>query len=156
MLAGLAACGGGGSGGGLSPTDPGNPSEALVEALSLELVNEARRDAGLGLLLGDAAIAEVARRHSEAMRDRGFFAHDDPEGMTFADRLHAAGIGFREAGENLAQVTDAPNPAAFAHDRLIQNPEHRANILNGNFDAGGVGVARRGSSYWITQVFVRR
>jgi uncharacterized protein YkwD len=36
----------------------------------------------------------------------------------------------------------------------MQSSEHRPNILNPAFQLVGVGVARDGGSYWITQVFV--
>lgn len=150
----LVACGGSGGG---SPTAPGARSESEVEALSFDLVNRTRSDERVGPALAwDEAVAAVAREHSRDMRDRGFFSHVDPEGDDFADRLRDAGIPFTGVSENLARVTDAPNPAAFAHERFLENPAHRANILDPRFTHAGVGVARRGSTYWITQVFVRR
>ena len=150
----LAGCG---DSGGSSPTAPGATSEAEVEALSFDLVNRVRSDEGAGQALAwDEGVAAVARAHSRDMRDRGFFSHVDPEGDDFADRLREAGIPFTAVSENLARVTDAPNPAAFAHERFLENPAHRANILDSRFTHAGVGAARRGSTYWITQVFVRR
>lgn len=150
----LAACGGSGSD---SPTDPGPRSEPEVEALSFDLVNQARGEEGVGPALAwDEAVAAVARAHSRDMRDRGFFSHVDPEGDDFTDRLREAGIPFTAVSENLARVSDAPNPAAFAHERFLQNPAHRGNILDPRFTNAGVGVARRGSTYWITQLFVRQ
>lgn len=150
----LAGCGGSGSD---SPTDPGPRSEAEVEALSFDLVNQARGEEGVGPVLAwNEAVAAVARAHSRDMRDRGFFSHVDPEGDDFTDRLREAGIPFTAVSENLARVTDAQNPAAFAHERFLQNPAHRGNILDPRFTHAGVGVARRGSTYWITQLFVRR
>lgn len=150
------ASGCGGSGGG-SPTDPGPRSEPEVEALSFDLVNQTRSDEDAGPALAwNEAVAAVARAHSRDMRDRGFFSHVDPEGDDFTDRLREAGIPFTAVSENLARVSDAPNPAAFAHERFLQNPAHRGNILDPRFTHAGVGVARRGSTYWITQLFVRR
>lgn len=148
----LAACGGSGGG----PTDPGGGSEAQVESRSFELLNQARRDQGVQPDLAfDPQIAEVARAYSRAMRDRGFFSHIDPEGHDFVFRLRQAGVAFTTAGENLAMVTVAGDPAGFAHDRFLANPDHRANILDARLTHAGVGVARQGSTYWITQLFVR-
>jgi uncharacterized protein YkwD len=146
------ACSGGGGGG---PTAPGSPSVAEVESASFQLLNQARTTAGLPALQLDPALSAIARAHSEAMRDRGFFDHRDPvTGKTFTDRLRDAGQAFRTAGENLAMVTNAADPAGFAHSNLFASPEHRADMLNPSFNRVGVGVAQAGTSYWLTQLFV--
>lgn len=146
------ACAGGGGGG---PTEPGAPSVAQAEATSFQLINQARQAAGAPLLQLDLALSVVARAHSEAMRDHGFFGHDDPvTGKTFLDRLLDSGQPFRSAGENLATTTNAADPAGFAHANLVASPEHRADMLNPSFDRVGVGVARSGNTYWFTQLFV--
>jgi uncharacterized protein YkwD len=150
------ACGGSGGGGG-SPTEPGRPTVAQIEAQSFGLLNAARQAAGLQPLLLDPALSAIARSHSEAMRDRGFFGHVDPvTGMSFPERLAGGGQGFRSAGENLVQVTNAADPGAMAHDRLLASPEHRAAILDPSFGHVGVGAASSGTTYWITQLFVER
>lgn len=147
------ACSGGG--GGSSPTAPGPPSVAQVENGSFVLLNQARATAGLPALQLDPALSAIARAHSEAMRDRGFFDHRDPTtGKTFTDRLRDGGQAFRTAGENLAMLTNAADPAGFAHSNLFASPEHRADMLNPTFDRVGVGVAQAGNSYWLTQLFV--
>jgi len=149
----FAACGGSGG----SPTDPGGASVAQVEAQSFALVNQARQAEGVQpQLVHDARLDEVARAYSEAMRDRGFFSHIDPEGHDFVFRLQQGGIGFRAAGENLARVMNASDPAAFAHQLFLENPEHRGNILDPRLTDAGVGVAREGRTYWITQLYIRR
>jgi len=148
----LSACGGGS---GSSPTDPGGLSVAAVENGSFLLVNQARTDAGLDPLQYDPDIAAVARAHSEAMRDLGFFGHIDPSGQSFSDRLHAAGIQFTEVAENLGRVENAADPAGFLDQQFLTSTNHRANILNPDFTRIGVGVARLGNTWWITQDFVR-
>ncbi len=145
------ACGGGSSG----PTAPAEVSAFQVESQLSELINQARRADGVEPQLAmDPAVAQVARAHSEAMRDRGFFSHADPDGKRLRDRLRAAGIAFRSAGENLARVDGSPDPAGEAHRMLMGSASHRENILAERFDLAGVGVARQGGTYWITQVFI--
>lgn len=150
----LLSCGGSAG----SPTDPGMPgvAEAEIEYFSFELVNRARGQEREGELTHDATLADVARLHSRRMRDRGFFSHVDPDGKGFSDRLRQAGVHVTVAGENLAIVEGSDSPASTAHRAFLNNPGHRANMLDGRFTHGGVGVARRGDSYWITQLFVRR
>lgn len=146
-----------GGSGGSSPTDPAVAREVEIEFLSFDLVNRARRDEGVGTeLVFDARLAEVARAHSEAMRDQGFFDHVDPAGHDFGFRLRQGGVVFTVAGENLAQVANSGDPAAVAHRGFLNNPAHRTNVLDPRFTHGGVGVAHRAGTYWVTQLFVRR
>jgi uncharacterized protein YkwD len=143
---------------GSSPTAPGQggPSGLAVEGSSYARVNESRRGDGKPELLLDPVLSEVARIYSRRMRDEGFFGHEDGAGKGLRDRLAAAGIGFSIAGENLAQVQSADDPAARAHQVLMGNAAHRANILDGRYTEIGIGVAQSGDTYWITQVFLRR
>lgn len=147
----VVACGGGSSG----PTQPAELGASQVESQSRGLVNSERSTEQISMLAGDQLAAMVAREHSEAMRDRGFFSHVDPDGKTLRDRLRAAGVSFRIAGENLAQVDGSPDPAGHAHNLLMQSKSHRDNILSDDFEMIGVGVAREGGSYWITQIFIK-
>ena len=66
----------------------------------------------------------------------GYFAHNSPVSGSPSDRLQAAGISFRVAGENLAY---APT-VEIAHRGLMNSPGHRANILSPDFTRVGIGV----------------
>ncbi len=146
----LAGCSGGGS----SPTAPKQISEASIAAESFALVNGARKDERLGELEFNAELSRVARLHSEAMRDGNFFGHSGPTSSGLRQRLRGSGVVFTAAAENLALVQHPTSPAGLAHQQLMQSPSHRSNILDDRFGILGVGVARRGDSFWITQIFV--
>lgn len=150
-IASLVACGGSSG----SPTDPIVMDTASVASQSFELINSARADHGVGSLTFDPELSRIARKHSEAMRDRGFFAHRDPEGNGLRSRLRANGVTFSAAGENLALVSDTGNPAGVAHQQLLASTEHRDVMLAGRFARAGVGVAQAGDSFWITQIFLK-
>ena len=151
ILLAVVGCGGGG---GLSPTTP-NASVAQIEHGSFQLVNAEREvNEVLPRLGGDPQLEMLAREHSELMRDEGFFAHTQPSGKTLQQRLASAGFSFTLVGENLARVTNAGDPAGYAHTVLMQNAGHRANILNGKYGRLGVGVATEGKTVWITQIYV--
>jgi hypothetical protein len=45
---------------------------------------------------------------------------------------------------------------AGAHDTLMHSPPHRANILDPDYNAIGVGVLRSGDNIWVTEDFARR
>jgi uncharacterized protein YkwD/uncharacterized membrane protein required for colicin V production len=107
-----------------------------LEAQMLEMVNRERTAAGLKALAPDPALTEVARAHSADMFERGYFAHVTPEGLTPFDRMAAAHITFRIAGENLAL---APT-VKLAHTGLMNSPGHRANILRPDFGRVGIGI----------------
>lgn len=109
-----------------------------AEERLLELLNEARRKEGLGVLVRDASIDEVARGHSGDMLRRGYFAHETPEGTSPFDRMLQGGVRFRAAAENLAL---APN-AEIAHQGLMDSPGHRANIMEPEFTRVGIGAVR--------------
>ncbi len=146
------ACSGGASDG---PSAPTAASESEVEFQSFQLVNSARRENGVQpQLVFDQLTSSVARAHSEAMRDSGFFGHDGPDG-SLSQRLRAAGVSYSAAGENVAKVVSRPDPAASAHAEFLASPVHRGNILSGEWRLAGVGVARSGDSYWLTQIFIR-
>lgn len=154
-LAVVTACGGGGGGPAAPTATLSAASEAEVEFRSYTLVNDSRRQQQVEPELDlEALLSSVARAHSEAMRDRGFYSHQDPQGRTVSARLREAGVSFTDAGENIALVDQAIDPAALAHSDLMGSDSHRANILDGGYQVIGVGVARSGNTYWITQVFV--
>lgn len=146
----LAACGSGSGG----PTAPADLAPGLVESESGSLVNQARGARQLGPLSFDPQLAEVARAHSEAMLDQGFLAHTGASDDSLRDRLRAAGVSYRSAGQNLAQVQAAVDPAGEAHAQLVASQGHRDNIVDPRFQLVGVGVAKDGGTYWITQIFI--
>ncbi len=149
LLAGvLLACGS-------SPTAPHEPTPSEVEARSLELVNDARAAAGVPPMSLSEAVAAVARAHSVRMRDEGFFGHMGSDHLGLTARLQAAGIAFHGAAENLARTTGIADPAGFAHTELMASEEHREHILGPDYRLAGVGVARAGDTFWLTQIFIQ-
>jgi uncharacterized protein YkwD len=108
----------------------------FLETQMLQLVNEERAKAGLKPLRADPELARVARNHSQDMFRRGYFAHENPDGQDPFDRMRAANVKFRAAGENLALA----QTLEIAHTNLMNSPGHRANILNPSFGRLGIGV----------------
>ena len=126
------------------------PIDEPSEARMLELLTQERVRAGLQPLIRDPAIDAVARAHAVDMLQRGYFAHESPEGRTPFDRMRQGNIPFVAAGENLAL---APT-VALAHQGLMDSPGHRANILHPSFRRVGIGAARAdGRGRMFTQDF---
>ncbi len=155
VLAGLSsACGGNGE---ESPTSANEGLQAAdVGFLSLQLANEARSSQKVKPPLGqEPAASRVARIHSEAMRDEGFFGHTNSNGDGLRRRLDKAGVQYSAAAENLAEVHHKSRPAQLAHEQLMASASHRKNILSPQYKLAGVGVAKAGDTYWITQIFIK-
>jgi uncharacterized protein YkwD len=133
---------------------------ALASSSDLETeiasrINAIRNEHGLAPLRSNPALTDVARQHSRSMGREGFFAHEDPGGDSVADRLRAAGLGYRALGENLARSRNAPDPAAAAIRGWMASDGHRRNILREAFTETGVGVWRDGETVYVTQIFRR-
>jgi uncharacterized protein YkwD len=126
-------------------TEPAPVARAAVPAL----VNEARVDAGCGALTADPALAAVARAHSADMRDRDYFSHTSPEGLSPFDRAERAGIDYSRA-ENIAF---GQADATAVMEAWLESPGHRANILDCELTKLGVGVAEGPGGPWWTQLF---
>ncbi len=122
------------------------------EQAMVNLVNRARTENGLNPLAIDPELTAVSRGHSEEMFRLGYFAHTSPVTGNSGDRLNAAGVTYLVAGENLAF---APS-VTTAHTRLMQSPDHYANIMNPNFTRIGIGIVEADNrGLMVTQTFAK-
>ena len=139
-------------------SSPSRNQATEVERRAFDRTNTVRVENGLAPLAWDPALCRMARFHSESMMQRGYFAHETPEGERLKDRAHAVGIAhFRVLGENIAYNQGYDDPGAFGVQRWMTSPGHRANILSNEFEqsAIGVSIAADGTVY-LTQVFLKR
>lgn len=104
-----------------------------------EAVDRRRREHGLPPLAADPCLEAVAQSYAETSLAAGRMQHVAPDGSTPGDRVRAAGCGFLAVGENLAT---GPTGAEAAVDGWMASPGHRRNLLDPEFSALGVGVAR--------------
>jgi uncharacterized protein YkwD len=131
------------------------PVRVELERGVLNAVNEVRRAHRLPPLAEDSVLADVARRHSCSMAERGFFEHDDPGGIGMAQRLAEARKPYLAAAEHIARIETSGDPVARAVDGWMKSPGHRENILSSRFTTTGVGVCRAGRAVYFTQLFLR-
>lgn len=132
--------------------DPG--LARLEQQLHLE-VNSFRRERHLIALERRADLDAVARTHSEDMVKRGFFAHENPDGEQWWNRMDRAGVaGYTLAGENSAQTNKSePNREVFTG--WLASPPHLENLLARPFNATGIGIARHPDGrLFYTQLYV--
>jgi uncharacterized protein YkwD len=126
-----------------APSPSGDPVADEVT----RLVNAERAKAGCAPVKTDARLAAAALAHSRDMVDRNYFSHTSPDGKGPGDRAAAAGYP-SWSGENIA--AGYPTPAEVVQG-WMNSPGHKANILNCQSKATGVGFDPR-QNMW-TQMF---
>ena len=120
---------------------PHQPQVITAEARALfSDVNAARAQRGLPALAEDPSLSQFALRVAEQMAERHYFGHTDPSGVTFQDRLRAAGFANRYAAENMAFDQDEKS----AHQAFLRSPGHYGNIVDSHSRKLGVAVVAAG------------
>jgi uncharacterized protein YkwD len=137
--------GGFGPMGPMAAPEPLDPKDAAQQVL--KLVNAERAKAGLAALAADAKLDTAAQKHSEDMAKRNYMAHVTPDGVDPWARMAAEGA--QGIGENIAKGQQTPAEAVQA---WMDDPPHRAAIMNPMARTMGLGVADGGMRYW-TQDF---
>jgi len=112
---------------------------------ALCLVNQERTSRGLRPLKLNRRLTKAAAAHARDMNARGYFSHDTEGGGTFVDRIRKAGYVRRQVlpslGEDLAWGCGELGTPREIVQGWMASPGHRANILNGRYREGGMGVA---------------
>src|SRR5262249_12497690 len=108
------------------------------------LVNQARTSRGLRALQPDGDLALSARKHSEDMARRDYFAHNTPMGRSVGDRARDAGYfdpgdGYK-LGENLGWGSGYKARPQWIVDAWLTSVKHRRILLSPDYVELGVGV----------------
>jgi uncharacterized protein YkwD len=133
----------------------GTPESRMEDEL-FRTINQARERRGLAPLKESAQLQQVARRHSEDMATRQFFAHINSDGADVVGRLRAEGVkDFTAIGENIFSGRNTPNLINLTVREWLRSPGQRKNVLHPRYSEGGVGIARgEGDTIYITQVYL--
>lgn len=123
----------------------GDPNEILQ---MLNLVNEERTSRGLNPVDYSNELTYMGELHSRDMIARNFFSHDNPDGGSIDIRRKELGIQ-TFVGENISKNISIE----ASHNSLMQSPPHRANILNPAWNRLGIGIAKDGNTYYVSQEF---
>jgi uncharacterized protein YkwD len=142
---------------------------SAVEQFFLEQLNDVRADpaaygASIGVDLSTVApsqplafnpeLVSAAQQHSQDMNDRGYFAHDTPEGLDPGQRMTAAGFVWSGWGESIAGGTEFPGPSdalrGLIVDASVPDLGHRHHLLamDPNFqnqNQVGIGIVQAGT-----------
>jgi uncharacterized protein YkwD len=168
------------------PDDPGlttyDTTDQRIRSSTVErslhrAINAVRAERGLKNLSWFPAAASVSRAHSADLHDRSYFAHENPDGESPADRF---GDGVFEHcpngyGENIlktfldVRVEDNEGDVYVTTNRTrlvdrmvdswMDSPGHRKNILRSRWTSAGLGVYvhplpdRDGAVVFATQNF---
>lgn len=113
------------------------------ESYLLKSTNDLRSSSGLKPLYEYEPLTTKARAWAATLAAEGQLAHED---------LHALGVTWTEAAENVGRSSSIEDVAA----RLAASPEHRANMLNPDYVLTGVGTARaKDGSVYAVELFLR-
>jgi uncharacterized protein YkwD len=112
-------------------------------------VNQERKAHGLPSLALDEALGNAARKHAQRMAEQGTVSHQFPGEPGLPSRARAAGAHFSWLAEN---VDEGANATAI-HQSFMRSPQHRANILDGDMDSAGIGVAERNGQMFAVEDF---
>ena len=146
-----------------------------IELAILKYSNEEKQANGLSVLEWDQELRDIAFDHSLDMAQNDFFDHMNLNGQDPTDRAIAGGYsvhkelsgGWYSEGiaENIGSMPtgsvvgygyisrDADEIGKAHVDSWMDSSGHRANILSGDYDKLGVGVAYDGLYYVATQNF---
>ena len=125
---------------------PSKLSKQQASKAILCLINNERRSQGLRKLDNHGAQTKAARRHSRLMIRSTCFSHQCPGEAELVSRLERAdylpcGGCYWGVGENLAYGERAYGSPKRIMQAWMNSSAHRANILNGNYEHVGIGIA---------------
>jgi uncharacterized protein YkwD len=130
--------------GSVSPQWITHPEGAEAEMQMLGYLNEYRLENGLKALVRIPTLDGAAREWSAFMAERGCVERD---GTSLCHRRDlpllasmASPKGWTRAGENVGRVPDGGTLASL-HQAFTNSAAHRANMLNSQYNAVGVGVS---------------
>jgi hypothetical protein len=128
----------------------GNPVTIPPETGQIvQLVNQARAEAGAGPLQWDTALAEAARQHCLRMATEESIEDQFDGEPALTERASHAGAHFGLIAESAA-VGSAPTDI---HGGWMRSPDDRSNLLNPQIDRIGVAViASRGKLYAVADL----
>ncbi len=144
-----------------SPPPPSPPpsqqyADGVAAAAILTLTNDLRAQYNLPPLAANSALAAAAQAYAETMATNDWFAHEGPDGSTFASRATAAGYtGWSYLAENLYRGFYAEAPTSIIQ-AWIASPAHLAIILSEQATEIGVGCYVVGDYRWCAQEFGAR
>ncbi|MBI3954796.1 hypothetical protein HY333_02010 [Candidatus Collierbacteria bacterium] len=108
------------------------PPEAIID-----LTNAKRQELGLSALKVDPQLSQAALAKAADMFNKGYWAHNAPDGTEPWSFILNSGYSYLYAGENLARdFSDATSVV----NAWMNSPTHKANLLSSKYQNIGVAV----------------
>ena len=139
-------------------------ADGAADGALFSLTNQDRASNGVRSLSGNGTLGGIGEGsryngcgfpvngRSVDMIQRNYFAHPilNCGGRLVFSMMQAFGVRYQSAGENIGWNTygDGGTAASQINSAFMNSPEHRSNILHGNFTALGIGSANSGSASW--------
>jgi uncharacterized protein YkwD len=119
-------------------------SQGAAESTLWQLMNGARSNNGMAPVQQHGTLVSLARWRSSDMLANDYFSHTiESCGCLVYVYYDSNGLNYDWAGENIgwnAGLDDSYSPVRV-HEKFMQSPGHRANVLDPRFTHGGVGAA---------------
>ena len=123
----------------------------------LNLVNEAREEAGLNKLWYSARVHEVATLRSYELSS--YYSHTREDGRGFHTAFKDKGIQYELVGENIAYGRNMFKTPQEVFEAWMNSESHRDNILHPDFECVGFGLATleigKDTYYYWSQEFAK-
>ncbi len=117
----------------------------------LDRINHEREHAGFAKLEWNPQLAESAHAHAKQEADRAAISHQFEGEPPLQARIAATGLRFDNCAENVARGPDVASIEA----QLMRSSGHRANILDADFNAIGIGIVEAGGVLYVAENFAR-
>lgn len=111
----------------------------------LNLVNIERQNVGIHKLTFCEDLNSVANLKANDMSSYNYFSHESPNYDSFFDVLKDRNIEYTTAAENIAVGQQTPEEVV---NDWMNSPEHKAHILNPDFNKTGIGTSSGDKIYW--------
>jgi uncharacterized protein YkwD len=129
----------------LAPS-PVHASTLTPRARMYRATNGSRLNNGVHKAYIHYTMSKLARQHSIAMANKGYIFH-----TANPSSFYLKGVRWSTWGENVGVTSGTIGGIEQA---FMNSPDHRANILNRNFDRVAVGTYRDADGYlWVTVFF---
>ena len=132
---------------GLLAWSPGSTTgwnQGSAEATLWQLMNGARSNNGMAPVQQHGTLVSLARWRSQDMLNKNYFSHTIAGcGCLVYVYYDSNGLSYQWAGENIgwnSGLDDSYSPVRV-HEKFMESPGHRANVLDRRFTHGGVGAA---------------
>lgn len=149
---------------GCSSSATAGPDAAAAADQLRAAINEERNAAGVAELTASDSLAEAGREHSEDMHQRGFYAHENPDGeqpwhrvpCRASENIHRGEITTELRGfesDKTFNTTTAGGIAGYVMTGWVNSSGHYQNMTRPKWSQIGVGIYVGADEFFATAMF---